>query len=101
MNYQIKCPDCQSDKLTLHGFGYESSNVNPLLCMNCGLVFRLDQAIIDQNGKDNLKRLVYMLHQFNKSKAYHLFTEVTLRSKKEAKAYIADISFEGIKTTKS
>lgn len=99
MNYQIKCPDCQSDKLTLHGFGYESSNLNPLLCMDCGMVFHPEKANIDQNGKDNFKRLTYMFSQFSKAKAYYFFTEITLKSKKEAKAYIANIRFEDIKTS--
>ncbi|OJJ22548.1 hypothetical protein BKI52_07655 [marine bacterium AO1-C] len=101
MNYQIKCPDCQSDKLTLHGFGYESSNINPLLCMNCGLVIRPEHAIVQQDGPDNLKRLIYMMHQFSKTKAYYLFEQLTYKGKREAKAYIANISFEDIKVSNS
>lgn len=98
MNYQIKCPDCQSDKLSLHGFGYESSNINPLLCVSCGLVFRPGDAIVTQGSSDNLKRLIYMMNQFSRSKAIYLFREFTLKGKREAKEYISSIKFEHVKT---
>lgn len=99
MNYHIKCPDCQSDKLSLHGFGYESLSISPLLCMHCGLVFKPNNAIIEQGDSGNLKRLVYMMNQFSKAKAINLFRELTQKGKKEAKDYITFIRFEHIKTS--
>ncbi len=98
MNYQIKCPDCQSDKLTIHGYGYDSIALNALQCMECGFVFHAHQAIVKTGGTDNLKRLSYMVHQFNKAKSYNLLCTLTNMSKKEAKTYVTNIRFEDIKT---
>ena len=96
MNYQVKCPDCESNKLAMHSYERLA-----LLCANCALVFTpaLAHVIPDENG--NLKRLMFMMNQFSSSSAIALHRELTGKSKQEAKELLANITFEDIKINKN
>lgn len=67
--------------------------------MDCGLVFRAKQAIVTPNPDGNLRRLIYMMGQFSKNKAFYLLGQLTGQGKKEGKELLANTTFDDIKTT--
>ncbi|WP_045114118.1 hypothetical protein [Microscilla marina] len=99
MSHQVNCPDCNSGKISLHGFGYEAQNINPLQCMDCGLVFRAKQAIVTPQADGNLRRLIYMMGQFSRAKACYLLGQLTGQGKKEGKELLENTTLNDIKTS--
>ena len=97
MNHQISCPDCGSGSLTLSGIGDEYSNVNPLICLDCGFVFDVAEGSPTPNESGNLYRLAYMLNKYGKNKALHFFREATRMDKKAAKQIIEGLRFDDIR----
>jgi len=96
MNHSIKCPDCQSEKIAIHGYERLS-----LLCVSCALVFTPELAIVKPDTEGNLRRLMFMTKQISPSATLALYRDLTGRSKTEAKKFVEGITFESIKITKT
>ena len=98
MNHLIKCPDCNSHKLTVSGMCYERININPLICLDCGYLFMIEEANIQESEQGNLHRILFSLTKINELKAIFLYRQITGAGKKEAKELVSSLRFEDIRT---